>query len=98
MVAEFFWQRSRRQHINRHSKKPLQFNLDGRHIHQRRLWSRVDEDIQIAVFRVLAVDNGAEDAGIFCAVCGHDAPDVGSVRLQNLRWFHFISLIQKQES
>lgn len=59
-----------------------QFHLNSGHIHQRRLRRRIDEDVEVAAIRVLAVQHGAEYPGIPSTMRLDHMPDRCTVRGQ----------------
>jgi len=58
-------------------------------VHQSRLWRRVDEDVEIATFLVVASKHGAEDASIANMMRGDDASHLLTMETKGFRGFHF---------
>lgn len=75
--------------IDRHSQKFQQFVPDRSDVKQRSLGGCVDQNIQIARLRVVAVGDGTEDTGIARTIRFNNMSDCSAMRMQGNGRFHF---------
>jgi hypothetical protein len=62
LLSESLGQVFRCQDVDADAKQPLGFELEGCECHERGMWGRLDQQVQVAIFVVIAPKDGAEDA------------------------------------
>ena len=88
-ASETLGQRHRGEHVCLEARQFLDFKLDAGQAEQCRFAAdRVYKNVQVAAFRVIAMNDRAKHAGVGRVIGKDDAPDVCTVLLQRKGWLH----------
>jgi hypothetical protein len=81
-------QRERGEHVDPDAHEFFEPALNAGDVHETRLRGGIDEEIEVAVFGVVAVENRSEDTGIAAPVIGDDAANFFPIARQGFRRSH----------
>ena len=86
--AKLLGQGPRREDIDGNTKAAFELDLNLGDVEQGGVGGGIHEEVQVAVVRVGAMRNGAENTWIACAMGSHDLPNGFPVHFECCGWFH----------
>jgi len=79
-ISKSLRQAIRSEDIDADAEQSLGLELDCSKGHEGRAGARINEQVEVAIVRVIAMNGGAEDARPKCPVAAYDLPQFRAVR------------------
>jgi hypothetical protein len=76
----------------------LEAALNTGDVHEAGIAGRIDEEIEVTVFRVVTVEDGSEDARIAAPVLGDDAANLFAMAIKSFRGPHAKPVLKKHDA